>query len=149
MISLRTVRSLTFEPKPTDTLSGTSLKNSGGPSAHLGRTVREPTRDSASSLERSRTVRPSSADCPPAHQSLCKLSGTGADCPPLWCGLSAVTQSALELSLFQIFFKTPLALMHATRHFEQNGTKDPSSMSTQPLLIVRLSIQQIRSLLIH
>ena len=25
--------------------------------------------------------------------------------------------------------------MHATRHFEQNGTKDPSSMSTQPLLI--------------
>ena len=36
--------------------------------------------------------------------------------------------------------------MHATRNFEQNGTKDPSSMSTQPLLIVRLPIQQTRSL---
>src|SRR6185503_3733803 len=77
----------------------------GGPSAHLGRTVREPTRDSASSLERSRSVRTSGPDCPPAHQSFCKLSGTGADCPPLWRGLSAVTQSALELSLFQIFSK--------------------------------------------
>ena len=74
-----------------------NLKYSGGPSAHLGRTVREPTRDSASSLERSRTVRPSGPDCPLAHQSLYKLSGTGADCPPLWSGLSAVTQSALKL----------------------------------------------------
>ena len=96
-----------------------------------------------------RTIRPPGPDRPRAHQRHCKLSGTGADCPPLWCGLSAVTQSALELSLISKLFKMPLALMHATRHFEQNGTKDPSSMSTQPLLIVRLSIQQIRSLFIH
>src|SRR6185437_1457435 len=76
-------------------------KLAGGPSAHLGRAVRQPTRASVSSLERWRTVRPFGPDCPPAHQSLCKLSGTGADCPPLRRGLSAVTQSALELSLFQ------------------------------------------------
>jgi len=54
-----------FEAHQRDTLSGTTLKQSGGPSAHLGRTVREPTRDFASSLERSQTVRPSCADCPP------------------------------------------------------------------------------------
>ena len=52
-----------------------------------------------------RTVRPPGPDRPRAHQSLCKLSGTAADCPPLRCGLSAVTQSALKLILFQIFSK--------------------------------------------
>ena len=45
-----------------------------------------------------RTVRAPRADRPQAHQRLCKLSGTVADCPPLVCGLSAVTQSALNLS---------------------------------------------------
>ena len=88
----RTVRSLTLKPTPETPFLVQKLKYSSGPSAHLGRTVRQPTRASASSLERSRTVRPSGPDSPPAHQSLCKLSGTGADCPPLRCGLSAVTQ---------------------------------------------------------
>ena len=70
-ISRRTVRApwvdclpFNFEAHQRDTLSVTILKYSGGPSAHLGRTVRKPTKASASSLERSRTVRPSGADCP-------------------------------------------------------------------------------------
>ena len=79
-----------------------ALWNGRGLSAPLW-TVRQPTRATASSLERARTVRPYGADCPPAHQSLCKFSGTVADCPPLWCGLSAVTQSALKLVFFKPF----------------------------------------------
>ena len=74
------------------------------------------------------------------------LSGTCADRPRSMertvraCAVSSQTCS------FSNLVKASLALMHAPRHFEQNGTKDPSSMSTQPLLIVRLPIQQIRSL---
>ena len=111
-ISRRTVRApwpdcppFNFEAHTRETPFSGKKKYSSGPSAHLGQTVRQPTRASARSLERARTVRPSGADCPPAHQSHCKLSGTGADCPPLRRGLSAVTQSALKLSLFQIFSK--------------------------------------------
>ena len=47
-----------------------------------------------------RAVRPPGPDRPRAHQRLCKLSGMVADCPPLVCGLSTVTQSALNLSCF-------------------------------------------------
>ena len=79
-ISWRTVRTpwvdcppFNFEAHQRDTLSGTILKYSGGPSAHLGRTVRQPTRASASSLERARTVRPSGADCPPLLSQLSNL----------------------------------------------------------------------------
>ena len=56
-ISRRTVRSpwadcppFNFEAQQRDTLSGTKLRRGGGPSAHLGRTVRQPTSASASSL---------------------------------------------------------------------------------------------------
>ena len=62
-----------FEAHQRDTLSGTNLRSSGGPSAHLGQTVRQPTRASASSLERDRTVRPSGADCPPLLSQLSNL----------------------------------------------------------------------------
>ena len=62
-----------FEAHQRDTLSGTNLRRSGGPSAHLGRTVREPTRAFASSLERARTVLPSGADCPPLLSQLSNL----------------------------------------------------------------------------
>ena len=79
-ISRRTVRApwvdcppFNFEAHQRDTLSGSFLKYSGGPSAHLGRTVRQPTRASASSLERARTVRPSGADCPPLLSQLSNL----------------------------------------------------------------------------
>ena len=72
-ISRRTVRRSTLKPTLTGTLSGTSLKNSSGPSAQLGRTVRQPIRASASSLERARIVRPSGADCPPLLSQLSNL----------------------------------------------------------------------------
>ena len=79
-ISRRTVRApwadcppFNFEAHQRDTLSGTKLRSSGGPSAHLGRTVRQPTRASASSLEWDRTVRPSGADCPPLLSQLSNL----------------------------------------------------------------------------
>ena len=62
------------------------------------------------------------------------LSGTGADCPHIGSQHSNL--------IFSNFFKTSLALMHASRHFEQNGTKDLSTTSTRPLLIARLSIQK-------
>ena len=102
-------------------------------------------------LER-RTVRPPGPDYPPAnlnsHSSstgslvrVRTVSATEADCPHLCSQLSNL--------IFFKSLKTSLALMHASRNFEQNGTKDPSTTSTRPLLIVRLSIQQIRSFFIH
>ena len=95
----RTVRSLTFQPKPEKQPLWYKSEISW-------RTVRAPLADCPSfnfeAHQRDtlsgtffeikwRTVRPPGPDRPRAHQSLCKLSGTGADCPPLRCGLSAVT----------------------------------------------------------
>ena len=60
----QTVRSSTLKPTRETPSLVQILRKSGGPSAHLGRTVCQPTRASASSLERDRTVRPSGADCP-------------------------------------------------------------------------------------
>ena len=62
------------------------------------------------------------------------LSGTSAVRPRprertvRLCAVSSQTCS------FSNLVKASLALMHAPRHFEQNGTKDPSSTSTQPPL---------------
>ena len=91
-ISRRTVRApgadcppFNFEAHQRDTLSGTTFEIKW------------------------RTVRLPGPDRPRAHQRLCKLSGTGADCPPLRCGLSAVTQSALKLSLFLKTFQNAVS----------------------------------------
>ena len=69
----RTVRRSTLKPTRETPSLVHFLKKSGGPSAHLGRTGREPTRDFASSLERVRTVCPSGADCPPLLSQLSNL----------------------------------------------------------------------------
>src|SRR6185503_15565708 len=61
----RTVRSLTFDPKPEKHPLWYRFEKQW------------------------RTVRPPGPDRPRAHQRHCKLSGTVADCPPLWAGLSA------------------------------------------------------------
>ena len=92
----RTVRSLTFEPKPE--------KHPLWYKSEISRrTVRAPWADCPpfnfeAHTDRHpfwykfeiqwRTVRPSGPDRPRAHQSHCKLSGTGADCPPLPSQLS-------------------------------------------------------------
>ena len=68
----RTVRSLTFQPKPEKQPLWYKFEIQW------------------------RTVRPLGPDCPPAHQSLCKLSGTVADCPPLLAGLSAIPPEPLQ-----------------------------------------------------
>ena len=62
-----------LQPTPETPFLVQKLNYSSGPSAHLGRTVRQPTRASASSLERARTVRPSGADCPPLLNQLSNL----------------------------------------------------------------------------
>ena len=133
----------------------------GGPSAPQERTVRRSSYQRNKSLDKNR-VR--GVDRPPAWAgpSACHLSippetkhvsghfqnvwrtvrAPGADRPPLGSQLKLLTP-------FSNLFEISLALMHASRHFEQNDTKDPSSTSTRPLLMVRLSIQQIRSFVIH
>ena len=100
----RTVRSLTFEPKPEKHPLWYKPEISR-------RTVRAPWADCPpfnfeAHTDRHpfwykfeiqwRTVRPSGPDRPRAHQRLCKLSGTVADCPPLWAGLSASPPEPLQ-----------------------------------------------------
>ena len=68
----RTVRSLTFDPKPEKHPLWYRFEKQW------------------------RTVRPPGPDRPRAHQRHCKLSGTVADCPPLWAGLSASPPESLQ-----------------------------------------------------
>jgi len=55
-----------------------------------------------------------------------------ADRPPIKPGPSSLgSQYSTFSNQVSILFKTKLALMHASRHFEQNGTRDPSSTSAK------------------
>ena len=100
----RTVRSLTFEPKPEKQPLWYKPEISR-------RTVRAPWADCPpfnfeAHTDRHpfwykfeiqwRTVRPPGPDRPRAHQRHCKLSGTVADWPPLWAGLSASPPEPLQ-----------------------------------------------------
>ena len=72
------------------------------------------------------------------------------DRPPFRDELSALRQSTLKFDLFFKLFKTWLTLMHASRHFEQNGTRDPSSTRAKtPLDIDSMAIYPTNPVIFH
>ena len=99
-----------------------------------------------------RTVRPTGPDHPPykifAHQrQTCLWPSFPQSCEPSTHLGRTVrhSQSAQHMKPSFHFLKTLLAFMHATRIFEQNGTREHSSKGTRTLLIVQLFILLIRS----